>query len=64
MVRRGFCGVVGAVLVLIGAVFIGQGFNAIHGSAMSGHAGYAGLGGVLVVAGVALLITAWRLRKS
>jgi protein-S-isoprenylcysteine O-methyltransferase Ste14 len=53
-------GIVGVLAVVIGVVFIGQGTNAIHGSSMSGHGGYAGLGAVLVVIGLALVLWAWR----
>jgi hypothetical protein len=45
---------------LVGIVFIGQGVNVIHGSSMSGHGGYAALGAVLVVIGLALIAWAWR----
>jgi hypothetical protein len=45
----------GIVLVLIGAVWIGQGFNWIKGSGMSGHDGYALLGAVVVLCGAWLL---------
>jgi predicted MFS family arabinose efflux permease len=56
-------------LCLIGAVWIAQGTDAVHGSSMSGHSGYAALGVVAVVIGVALLAWAWfirsrRLRRS
>lgn len=57
-------GIVGAILCLVGAVWIAQGTNAIHGSGMSGHGGYAVLGGVVVVIGLALLVWAWRVRRS
>jgi protein-S-isoprenylcysteine O-methyltransferase Ste14 len=60
---RGALGILGALLVLMGAVFIGQGTNVIHGSSMSGHGGYAGLGAVLLVIGLGLVIWAWRLRS-
>jgi protein-S-isoprenylcysteine O-methyltransferase Ste14 len=63
MVMRGALGILGALLVLMGAVFIGQGTNMIHGSSMSGHGGYAGLGAVLVVIGLGLVFWAWRLRS-
>ncbi|HEX3459764.1 MAG TPA: hypothetical protein VHT49_02565 [Acidimicrobiales bacterium] len=57
-------GVVGVVLCLVGAVFVAQGTNALSGShLMSGHPGYAVLGGVLIVIGLALLGWAWRLRS-
>ncbi len=59
---RAILGVVGGLAVLVGVVFIGQGVNVIHGSSMSGHGGYAGLGAVLLVIGLGLVIWAWRLR--
>jgi protein-S-isoprenylcysteine O-methyltransferase Ste14 len=62
MVMRAILGIVGALAILVGVVFIGQGVNVIHGSSMSGHGGYAGLGAVLLVIGVALVIWVWRLR--
>jgi hypothetical protein len=55
--------VLGALAFLVGVVFIGQGINVIHGSSMSGHGGYAGLGAVLLVIGVGLILWAWRLRR-
>jgi len=61
MVIRAILGIVGVLAVLVGVVFIGQGVNVIHGSSMSGHGGYAGLGAVLLVIGVGLVIWAWRL---
>ena len=63
MVIRGALVVLGALAALVGVVFIGQGINVIHGSSMSGHGGYAGLGAVLLVIGVGLMLWAWRLRK-
>ena len=64
MLLRASLAIVGLLAVLIGAVFIGQGTNAIHGSSMSGHGGYAWLGGVLVAIGLGLIIGAWRLRAG
>ncbi|MGZ4387385.1 MAG: hypothetical protein ACXVZO_10685 [Gaiellaceae bacterium] len=61
---RGVLGVVGILVLLVGVLFIGQGTNVIHGSSMSGHGGYAGLGGVLLVIGFGLVIWAWRLRSD
>jgi hypothetical protein len=56
-------GIIGVILVLVGAVWIGQGTNAISGSRMmSGHGGYAVLGGIVAVVGFALLGWAWRIR--
>ena len=62
VVIRAILGLVGALCVLTGVVFIGQGVNVIHGSSMSGHGGYAGLGAVLLVIGTALVVWAWRRR--
>jgi protein-S-isoprenylcysteine O-methyltransferase Ste14 len=62
MVMRAILGIVGVLAVVVGAVFIGQGVNVIHGSSMSGHGGYAGLGAFLLVIGLGLVIWAWRLR--
>jgi uncharacterized membrane protein YidH (DUF202 family) len=51
---------VGVLVAAVGVVFIGQGLNAIKGSSMTGHTGYAWLGAVLVVIGVGLVVIAWR----
>lgn len=59
---RGALSTLGVLFVLVGALFIGQGMNVIHGSSMSGHGGYAGLGAVLLVIGLGLLI--WPRRRS
>jgi protein-S-isoprenylcysteine O-methyltransferase Ste14 len=61
---RAMVGIVGVLAVVVGVVFIGQGVNVIHGSSMSGHGGYAGLGAVLLVIGLGLVVWAWRLRSS
>ena len=57
-------GIAGVVLCLIGAVWIGQGTDAVHGSRMSGHGQYTVLGVVCVVLGALLLIWAWRVRRD
>jgi protein-S-isoprenylcysteine O-methyltransferase Ste14 len=62
MVIRGVLTVLGVLAVLTGVVFVGQGVNLIHGSSMSGHGGYAGLGAVLLVIGLGLILWAWRVR--
>jgi hypothetical protein len=46
---------IGLVALLVGGVWIGQGIGSIHGSFMTGHAQYTGLGVVLVVIGLALI---------
>lgn len=61
MLIRATLGILGVLAGLVGAVFIGQGTNVIHGSSMSGHGGYAWLGAVLVVIGLGLLVGAWRI---
>ncbi|MHB8469618.1 MAG: hypothetical protein ACYDCH_07685 [Gaiellaceae bacterium] len=59
---RGTLGILGVLAALVGAVFIGQGTNVIHGSSMSGHGSYAALGVVLLAIGLGLIVWAWRLR--
>jgi protein-S-isoprenylcysteine O-methyltransferase Ste14 len=61
---RGTLATLGALLCLTGIVFIGQGVNVIHGSSMSGHGGYAGLGAVLLAIGLGLVVWAWRRRSE
>lgn len=51
-------GGIGIVLCAVGAVWIGQGTNHIHGSFMTGHRSYAVLGGVLVALGAVSLVSA------
>jgi hypothetical protein len=63
MAMRGTLGLLGVLAVVVGAVFIGQGTNLIHGSSMSGHGGYAGLGAVLLAIGFGLILWARRLRS-
>jgi hypothetical protein len=52
--------VVGAVLFLTGAVWIGQGTGLITGSFMTGSAFWAIVGAHCVVAGLGLLSWPWR----
>jgi hypothetical protein len=53
---------IGIILCVAGIVWIAQGANLIHGSGMSGHAGYAVLGAVVLIIGAFLLSRAWRRR--
>ena len=46
--------VLAAILLLIGAAWIGQGTGAVAGSAMSGKSIWAVVGGVFVIAGLAI----------
>jgi hypothetical protein len=50
--------VLGAVLLLVGAVWIAQGVGVLHGSPMTGEAIWAIIGTPLVIVGVALLRSA------
>jgi protein-S-isoprenylcysteine O-methyltransferase Ste14 len=56
-------GAVGIVLIVIGGVWIAQGSGRMHGSMMTGHSQYTGLGVVVVLVGLGLLAWAWRLRS-
>lgn len=56
-------GVVGIVLIVVGGVWIAQGSGAMHGSMMTGHSQYTGLGAVTVLIGLGLVGWAWRLRS-
>ena len=47
--------IIGAVLCLVGALWIGQGVGWIGGSFMSGEAVWAVIGGVAVLFGITLL---------
>jgi hypothetical protein len=52
--------VLGGLLVVAGAVWLGQGLGLIHGSSMTGSTFWAAAGGVCVVAGLGLLGWPWR----
>ena len=52
--------VIGVLFCLVGAVWIAQGTNAVHGSFMSGHGQWTAIGAVVVAGGLALLVWAWR----
>lgn len=52
----------GALLTLVGFVWILQGVNVIHGSGMSGHGQYAVLGIIVALIGLWLLQGALRMR--
>ena len=47
--------VVGVLLVLVGAVFAGQGLGYIPGSIMTGDIRWFWIGGAMMIAGLALL---------
>jgi hypothetical protein len=52
----------GALLILMGLLWILQGFNVIGGSSMSGHRQYAVLGAIVVILGIWFLQGAIRER--
>lgn len=57
--------VIGIVALAVGGVWIGQGVGAVHGSFMTGHSQYTGLGIVVALGGLGLLgwaVRIWRLR--
>ena len=56
VVRR----ILGAVLVLTGAVWLGQGLNLIQGSSMTGSTFWAVTGAVCVAVGLGVLGWPWR----
>jgi hypothetical protein len=51
---RAGVGVIGVLILLVGAVFAGQGLNLIPGSFMSGKMEWFWIGSVMVVLGLAL----------
>ena len=56
--------VIGIVLCLLGAVWIGQGIGVVHGSFMTGQAIWAVIGAVVELFGVSLLVGARRARRD
>jgi len=54
--------VLGVLCLLVGCVWILQGINILPGSFMTGQTKWAIYGGILVVAGIGLLISANRRR--
>jgi Trk-type K+ transport system membrane component len=55
-------GGIGFVICLVGAVWIGQGVGAIHGSFMTGNPTWAVLGVVLLAIGITMM--AWTARRG
>ena len=56
--------VLGALLVLIGAVWALQGLNVFTQGAMAGHMRWTAIGGVLAAAGIVSIVFGARLRGS
>ncbi len=55
---------IGAIVIIVGLVWIAQGLNIIRGSGMSGHSTFSVLGLILVVVGGWLLVSAQRARAG
>jgi hypothetical protein len=56
--------IVGALLVLFGAIWFLQGINVLPGSFMTGQIRWAVYGGIAIAAGVALMVAARRIRRG
>jgi hypothetical protein len=54
----------GIVLCVVGAVFVLQGTNVLHGSGMSGEGKWGIIGAVMVAIGLLLLALAARSRRT
>jgi hypothetical protein len=55
--------IAGAVLCVVGVIWIGQGIGAIHGSFMTGRPLWAALGAVALVVGLGLIARAAAVRR-
>ena len=55
--------IVGILLSLIGAIWILQGVNILPGSFMTGQMKWAAYGAIALIVGVALLVSARRVRR-
>jgi hypothetical protein len=55
--------ILGVLLLCVGSVFFLQGINVIPGSFMTGQTRWAVYGGLLLITGIGLLITANRRRS-
>jgi hypothetical protein len=56
--------IVASLLVLAGAIWFLQGINVLPGSFMTGQTRWAVYGGIAVTVGIALLLSANRLRRD
>jgi hypothetical protein len=54
----------GAILVLVGAIWFLQGINVLPGSFMTGQIRWAVYGGLAILAGISLLLAANRRRRG
>ncbi|WP_067668981.1 hypothetical protein [Nocardia miyunensis] len=62
--RRVISVVVGVVLCLVGALWIGQGTGNVSGSPMTGHSQWTYLGVVLILVGVVAVVSAFYRRRT
>jgi hypothetical protein len=56
--------IIGVLLVFFGGVWVLQGINVLPGSFMSGQTRWAVRGGIALIVGVALLVSANRTRQG
>ncbi len=56
--------IAGVLLLLFGSIWFLQGINVLPGSFMTGQIQWAVYGGIAVIAGIVLLVTARRRRRS
>jgi hypothetical protein len=56
--------ILGALLILIGAVWFLQGINVLPGSFMTGQMRWAIIGGIAMLAGIVALVLAGRRRRG
>jgi len=56
--------IIGALLVFFGGVWVLQGINILPGSFMSGQTRWAIRGGIVLIAGIGLLVSANRKRQG
>ena len=56
--------IVGVLLILIGAIWILQGFNVLQVGFMAGQMQYALLGAILAIVGIGVLVFSRRQRKA
>jgi hypothetical protein len=57
-------GVIGLLLALAGLLFALQGFGAVGGSPMSNTTTWSILGPIIALIGLAIVVAAWRGRKT
>jgi drug/metabolite transporter superfamily protein YnfA len=55
--------IIGAVLMMLGAVWVVQGLNLLGGSFMSGQTQWTVIGLIVALVGAALLAVNWRRRR-